>query len=147
MKTLMRSLWLFLMLFPSLVGAQTFSNYFQNAVKTAEVDSAFNLKGDKFAAAYVPLRTLNVPYPNVLDVGAGAVFGAGKPEGLVSVRINIPQVINGIFGTSWLTSISSGTPLPTVFIGPAIKAAWPINTWTWKSDTFLLIGLPFSSLP
>lgn len=126
--------------------APTALEFIGEAVKHAEADTAFNLNGDKFGAAYFSIRTLNVPFPNIIDAGVGAIFGAGKPEGLVSVRLNLPQLVNGIFGTQWFTKVTSGPVLPTLFIGPAIKADFPFQQWTWKKDVFLLIGLPLGAL-
>src|SRR5258706_327676 len=136
-----------LMLVTVSVKAQTFSEFIASEAKTAEVDSAFNLNGGKYAAAYLPVRSLNIPWANVADVGGGGVFGAGKPDGLVAFRLNLPQLANGLFGTSWFTSHTTGPVLPTLFLGPAVKAAWPIDQWTWKQDVFLLAGIPLSALP
>lgn len=121
-------------------------SFIQDAVKNAESDMALNLHGDKFGALYVPLRVLDFPVANSLDGGAGAVIGAGTPEGLISARLNIPQLINGLCGTSFFTKYTHGIVLPTLFLGPAIKAEFPPRNWTWRKDTYLLIGIPFGSV-
>jgi len=127
-------------------NAGQLSDFVKSSIDAAEADSAFNLAGNKYGAAYVPLRSLDKPWPNILDVGVGGIFGAGTPQGLVSARINLPQVVNGIFGTKWFVSYSHGPVLPTLFFGPAVKAAWPIRTWTWRNDAFLLLGIPISGI-
>lgn len=121
------------------------SAFISSSIQSAEGDSAFNLNGQKTGAFFVPLRVLDKPFPNILDVGLGAEVGGGV-QGLVSARINIPQVANGIFGTKWFTTSTHGPILPTLFAGPAVKAAWPIKTWTWKNDLLFLIGIPFGSI-
>lgn len=126
---------------PSDLGA-----FIKASIEAAEGGSAFNLAGQRLGDIYVPLRTLDLPWPNILDAGGGAVFGAGHPDGLVAIRINLPQIANGIFGTSWFVNHSHGPALPTLFMGPGFKAAWPITTWRWDHDAFLLLGIPFSSI-
>lgn len=120
--------------------------FVSDSVKNAEGVSAFNLHGDKLGGLYMSLRTLDYPLANAADFGAGAVFGAGHPDGLVAARINVPQLANSIFGTSFFQNKSHGPALPTCFIGPAFKASWPITQWTWGKDAFLLVGIPFGSI-
>ena len=128
-------------------GATEFGDFVKSAAMSAEGASAFNLNGDKFAALYVPLRTIDWPIKNAVDGGVGAFAGSlNHPDALVSARLNVPQLVNGLFGTKFFVDNSHGPVLPTLFIGPALKAEFPINKWTWKQDTFLLVGIPFGSL-
>jgi hypothetical protein len=126
-------------------GASAVS-FIKDAITNAESGMAFNLKGEKLAAFYVPLRTLDVPWPNIVDGGAGAISGGGTPEGAVAVRLNLPQIANGIFGTSWFMKNSHGVELPTIFLGPMFKTEWPMNKWTWQKDAFLEVGIPFNDV-
>ncbi len=142
----MKIIILAVMLMATQVKAQTAVQFIKDAASNAEGDSAFNLAGKQQGAIYVPLRTIDLPVANALDAGGGALVGSGSPQGLISARLNIPQLINGLFGTSWFTKYSHGISLPTLFIGPALKAEWPIDKWTWKMDTYLLIGIPFGSV-
>lgn len=121
-------------------------DFIKTAIVNAEGDEAVSLAGKGYGAAYFPLRTLDLPWANTFDAGAGALFGGGKPEALLSARINLPQIANGIFGTSWFVSHTHGPELPTLFLGPAVKAEWPLNRWTWGKDIYFLLGIPFGSV-
>lgn len=121
-------------------------DFISDSVKRAEADTFLTIGGQKGAALFVPLRVLNWPSPDIVDVGLGAAGGLGKPEGLASVRVNIPQVFNAIAGTRWFAKNTTGPILPTLFLGPAVKAAWPINSFRWENDTMFLLGMPFSSI-
>lgn len=131
---------------PAAAQPPSLMTWLGDAVKTVEADSAFNLQGQKYGAAYKALRTLDVPVANAFDAGGGAVFGAGKPEGLVSVRVNLPALADGLFDLGWFKRNTHGDVLPDFFLGPSLKAEWPIRDWTWKKDTFLLLGIPISSV-
>ena len=142
-----------LLLLPTLVSGQeskppTLLQFAQDALKNSEGGTALNLSGDRLAAPYVPLRTLNWPLTNIFDGGFGAIAGdkIQVADALVSARLNLPQLANGLFGTSWFQKHTHGLTLPTLFIGPAIKAAWPMSEFTWKKNTMFLIGIPFGSI-
>ena len=120
--------------------------FISEQVKRAEGASAVNLGGKFGAAIFVPLRTLNWPVANILDTGIGGAGGFGKPEALASVRLNLPQVVNAIFGTSLFVKNTHGPRLPSLFLGPAVKAAWPVSSWTWKNDAMFLLSIPFNNL-
>lgn len=120
--------------------------FITDAIQNAEGDTAFNLNGDKFGAFFVPLRSIDLPVASAFDAGVGALVGGGKPEALASVRLNLPQLANGLFGTSWFQRHSHGLTLPSLFMGPAVKAEWPIRNWTWRQDIYFLVGIPFGSV-
>jgi hypothetical protein len=124
----------------------TVLSFISDAVKRAEADTFVNLSGQKGAAVYVPLRVLDWPIESVGDVGIGGAGGLGKPEGIVSARINLPQVANAIFGTRWLAANSHGPVLPSMFLGPALKASWPPSSFRWDREVLFLLGLPFDRI-
>lgn len=131
----------------STANAVSLRDFISDRLKNgSEGITAFNLHEDKVAGVYVSFRSLNWPTANILDAGVGGLFGAGHPDGIMSARINLPQIANGIFGTSWFTAHTTGPELPTLFIGPAVKSEWPINKWTWGKDVYLAIGIPFGSV-
>lgn len=121
-------------------------SFISDAVKRAEADTFVNLSGQKGAAVYVPLRVLDWPIANISDVGLGGAGGLGKPEGIVSARINVPQLANAVFGTRWFAANSHGPVLPSFFLGPAIKAAWPPSSFRWDREVLFLLGLPLGSI-
>lgn len=137
---------LFLLNSVSIFAETTFVDFLSDSIKHSEAGTALNISGDKLGVFYVPIRTLDFPFPNSFDAAIGATAGNGSAEGLASIRVNMPQIANGIFGTSWFLKNSHGRELPTLFIGPAFKTHWPINKWRWDSDFLVLIGIPIGSL-